>query len=199
MSMKVGITGGIGSGKTTICKVFELLGIPVFYADDEAKKLMTSDPILIAEIKLAFGGEAYFEDATLNRKYIANIVFKEPEQLKKLNSYVHPAVFRAMEKWTNLQKSPYVLKEAALLFESDSYLQNRFNILVSSPLELRIRRVVERDQMNIEKVLERIENQFTEDKKMQMADYFIHNNEQEFIIPQILKLHQELLKRAHES
>ncbi|MBD3748792.1 MAG: dephospho-CoA kinase [Sphingobacteriales bacterium] len=199
MSLKVGITGGMGSGKTTVCKVFELLGIPVFYADDEAKKLMITDPILVEEIKSAFGKAAYFDDQTLNRKYISNIVFKDPEQLKMLNSFVHPAVFRAMEQWANQQKAPYVLKEAALLFESGSYQQNRFNILVSSPLALRIIRVIQRDQMSREKVLERIKNQFPEEKKAQMADFFIQNNEQEFIIPQVLKLHQELLKKAHES
>lgn len=199
MSLKVGITGGIGSGKTTVCKVFELLGIPIFYADDEAKKLMTKDLTLVEEIKTAFGKKAYFDDGTLNRKYISNIVFKDPEELNKLNSFVHPAVFRAMEKWADQQKAPYVLKEAALLFESGSYQQNRFNILVSSPLELRIKRVIQRDQISSEKVLERINNQFSEEKKAQMADFFIQNNEQEFIIPQVLKLHQELLKKAHES
>lgn len=199
MSLKVGITGGIGSGKTTVCKVFELLGIPVFYADDEAKKLMTTDEVLVEEIKTAFGQEAYSDNGTLNRKYLSNIVFKDTEQLEKLNSFVHPAVFRAMEKWANQQKTPYVLKEAALLFESGSYQQNQFNILVSSPLELRMHRVMQRDQMSREKVLERINHQFPEEKKAQMADFFIQNNEQEFITPQVLKLHQELLKKAHES
>src|SRR6476620_1712762 len=121
MSLKVGITGGIGSGKTTVCQVFELLNIPVFYADDEAKKLMISDQILISEIKAEFGNQSYFEDGSLNRKHISDIVFQNPHQLKKLNSFVHPAVFRAMESWVSQQKSPYVLKEAALLFESGSY------------------------------------------------------------------------------
>lgn len=199
MSLKVGITGGIGSGKTTVCKVFELLGISVFYADDEAKKLMITDTTLVEEIKSAFGENSYFEDGSLNRKHISGIVFKDTVQLQKLNSFVHPAVFRAMEAWAAQQKSPYVLKEAALLFESGSYQQNRYNILVSSPMELRIQRVMLRDKMLKDKVLERINNQFPEEKKEQMADFFIRNNEQEFIIPQVLKLHQELLKKAHES
>jgi dephospho-CoA kinase len=199
MSLKVGITGGIGSGKTTVCHIFELLGIPVFYADDEAKKLMIYDQILINEIKLAFGVQSYFEDGNLNRKHISDIVFKDTDQLKKLNSFVHPAVFRAMETWSSQQKSPYVLKEAALLFESGSYQQNKFNILVSCPLELRIKRVMNRDQITKEKVLERIQTQFPEEKKKAMADFFIQNNEEQFIINQVLELNQKLLKLSNEG
>jgi dephospho-CoA kinase len=199
MSLKVGITGGIGSGKTTVCYIFELLGIPVFYADDEAKKLMIYDQILINEIKLAFGVQSYFEDGNLNRKHISDIVFKDTDQLKKLNSFVHPAVFRAMETWSSQQKSPYVLKEAALLFESGSYQQNKFNILVSCPLELRIKRVMNRDQITKEKVLERIQTQFPEEKKKAMADFFIQNNEEQFIINQVLELNQKLLKLSNEG
>jgi dephospho-CoA kinase len=199
MSLKVGITGGIGSGKTTVCHIFELLGIPVFYADDEAKKLMIYDQILINEIKLAFGVQSYFEDGNLNRKHISDIVFKDTDQLKKLNSFVHPAVFRAMETWSSQQKSPYVLKEAALLFESGSYQQNKFNILVSCPLELRIKRVMNRDQITKEKVFERIQTQFPEEKKKAMADFFIQNNEEQFIINQVLELNQKLLKLSNEG
>ncbi|MBU0695052.1 MAG: dephospho-CoA kinase [Bacteroidetes bacterium] len=199
MSLKVGITGGIGSGKTTVCHIFEMLGIPVFYADDEAKKLMISDEILVEEIKTEFGAPSYFEDGSLNRKYISDIVFKNTNQLNKLNSFVHPAVFRAMESWSSQQKSPYVLKEAALLFESYSYQQNKFNILVSCPLELRIMRVMNRDQISKEKVLEIIQNQFSEEKKKTMADFFIQNNEEELIINQVLDLHKKLLILSNES
>ena len=199
MSLKVGITGGIGSGKTTVCHIFELLGIPVFYADDEAKKLMISDQILVEEIKSAFGAPSYFEDGSLNRKYISDIVFKDTNQLNKLNSFVHPAVFRAMESWSSQQKSPFVLKEAALLFESGSYQQNKFNILVSCPLGLRIKRVMNRDKISKEKVLEIIQNQFSEERKEAMADFFIQNNEEELIISQVLDLHQKLLILSNES
>lgn len=199
MSLKVGITGGIGSGKTTVCHIFELLGIPVFYADDEAKKLMISDQILVEEIKSAFGAPSYFEDGSLNRKYISDIVFKDTNQLNKLNSFVHPAVFRAMESWSSQQKSPFVLKEAALLFESGSYQQNKFNILVSCPLGLRIKRVMNRDKISKEKVLEIIQNQFSEERKEAMADFFIQNNEEELIINQVLDLHQKLLILSNES
>lgn len=196
MSFKVGITGGIGSGKTTVCKVFELLGIPVFYADDEAKSLMINDALLVTEIKAAFGEEAYLDAQTLNRKYISNLVFNNLNELVKLNALVHPAVFRAFDTWFTKQKSPYVLKEAALLFESKSYKKNNKNILVSCPLNLRLQRVIKRDQSTKEKVLERIATQFTEEQKLALTDYNIQNNEEEFIIPQVLKLHDLFMKEA---
>ena len=196
MSFKVGVTGGIGTGKTTVCKVFELLGVPVFYADDEAKSLMINDLLLVSEIKDAFGKKAYLDAQTLNRKYISNLVFNNPKDLDKLNELVHPAVFRAFDTWFTQQKSPYVLKEAALLFESKSYKKNNKNILVSCPLNLRLQRVIKRDQSTKEKVLERIATQFTEEQKLELADYHIQNNEEEFIIPQVLKLHDLFMKEA---
>ena len=194
--LKIGITGGIGSGKTTVAKVFELLDIPVFYADDIAKKLMVEDQVLIQQIKTEFGADAYFSDQTLNRKYISNLVFNDPNQLKKLNSFVHPAVFRAFDVWYSQQKAPYVLKEAALLFETNSYQQNHFNILVSSPLPLRIERVMKRDHVAKEQVLERIATQLPEETKQALADFEIQNNEQEFIITQVLKIHEALTKKG---
>lgn len=194
--LKIGITGGIGSGKTTVAKVFELLDIPVFYADDIAKKLMVEDQVLIQQIKTEFGADAYFSDQTLNRKYISNLVFNDPYQLKKLNSFVHPAVFRAFDVWYSQQKAPYVLKEAALLFETNSYQQNHFNILVSSPLPLRIERVMKRDHVAKEQVLERIATQLPEETKQALADFEIQNNEQEFIITQVLKIHEALTKKG---
>ena len=194
--LKIGITGGIGSGKTTVCKVFELLDIPVFYADDVAKTLMVKDVILIQQIKATFGDEAYFADQSLNRKFISDTVFNQPNLLKKLNSFVHPAVFRAFDTWCLQQKAPYVLKEAALLFESGSYQQNDYNILVSCPLALRIQRVMLRDKLTQEKVMERIAVQLSEETKQSLANYLIQNNEQEFIITQVLQLHSQLLQKA---
>jgi dephospho-CoA kinase len=194
--LKIGITGGIGSGKTTVCKVFELLDIPVFYADDVAKTLMVKDVILIQQIKATFGDEAYFADQSLNRKFISDTVFNQPNLLKKLNSFVHPAVFRAFDTWCLQQKAPYVLKEAALLFESGSYQQNDYNILVSCPLALRIQRVMLRDKLTQEKVMERIAVQLPEETKQSLANYLIQNNEQEFIITQVLQLHSQLLQKA---
>jgi dephospho-CoA kinase len=131
--LKIGLTGNIGSGKTTVSKIFELLGIPVFYADDAAKNVMVTDQILIGDIKSAFGGLSYFDDGSLNRKHIAGIVFNDAEQLAKLNAIVHPATFRAFDEWLKqIKDAPYVLKEAALLFESDSYKMCDSRLLLKS-------------------------------------------------------------------
>ncbi|MBK0382951.1 dephospho-CoA kinase [Pedobacter sp. SD-b] len=196
---KVGITGGIGSGKTTVCKIFELLHIPVFYADDAAKELMISDGSLMEAIRQNFGSKAYLANGNLNRKHIANQVFNSPEKLNILNSLVHPKVFEAMDIWSQKQKSPYVTKEAALLFESRSYLKNNINILVSSPLELRIKRIMLRDRISNEKVQERINNQLSEAKKQELADYIVYNNEVDLLIPQVLKLHRVFLNKAQHT
>jgi dephospho-CoA kinase len=196
--LKVGITGGIGSGKTTICKIFEILGIPVFYADDVSKTIMVDDLELKSQIINFFGSEAYFSDGSLNRKYISDIVFKDDLKLKKLNSLVHPAVRNAYERWASSQKSPYVLKEAALMFESKSYLDNNLNVLVSCPLDLRIERVISRDKTTKEKVLDRISKQMPEEEKEKLADFKIINDEEKSLIKQVLFLHNELLHRSRE-
>ena len=194
---KVGITGNIGSGKTTVCKIFEVLGIPVFYADDEAKKVMIEDDVLIAGIKQAFGNEAYFEDGSLNRKHIAGIVFNNKEELLKLNALVHPAVFRAFDKWVINQKNvPYVLKEAALLFESDSYKMCDRSVLVTAPLDIRIQRVTQRDGITADEVKSRNDRQFSEEKKLTMANDVIINDDTQLVIPQVIKLHELYLSLA---
>lgn len=195
---KVGITGNIGSGKTTVCKIFEVLGIPVFYADDAAKDVMVTDAELIAGIKQAFGNEAYFDDQALNRKHIAGIVFNDKEQLAKLNSLVHPAVFRAFDQWVLHQKNaPYVLKEAAILFESGSYKKCDRAIMVTAPLTLRIKRVTTRDGIAADEVKSRNDRQFTEEKKLALADDVIINDDTQLVIPQVLKLHELYLSLAH--
>lgn len=193
--LKVGITGNIGSGKTTVSKLFKLIGIPVFYADEAAKTLMTTDAELIAGVKQAFGEESYLPDGTLNRKYIANIVFNDEKQLAKLNALVHPAVFRAFDNWAAAMPNdvPYVIKEAAILFESSSYKHCDKNIVVTAPLDMRIQRVTKRDQITREEVLYREARQFTEEKKIQLADYVIKNDESELLIPQVLELHETFL------
>jgi dephospho-CoA kinase len=194
---KVGITGNIGSGKTTVCKIFEVLGIPVFYADDEGKKVMIEDDVLIAGIKQAFGTEAYFADGNLNRKHIAGIVFNDKEELLKLNALVHPAVFRAFDKWVINQKNvPYVLKEAALLFESDSYKMCDRSVLITAPLDIRIQRVTQRDGITADEVKSRNDRQFSEEKKLAMANDVIINDDTQLVIPQVIKLHELYLSLA---
>ncbi len=193
--LKIGITGGIGSGKTTVCKVFELLGIPVFYADTVAKDIMVTDTQLKALIIETFGKESYFEDGLVNRKYIANIVFNDKNELEKLNALVHPAVFRAFDQWVVTQPAdtPYIMKEAALLFESGSYKMCNKSILVTAPLEMKINRVMQRDNVSQQEVEARMAKQWTDEKKIAMADYFILNDESTSIISQVMELHQQFV------
>lgn len=194
---KVGITGNIGSGKTTVSKIFEVLGIPVFYADDAAKQVMVKDAELIAGIKQTFGDEAYFADGTLNRKLIAGIVFNSKQELEKLNALVHPATFRAFDNWVLEHKdAPYVLKEAAILFESGSYKLCDKALMVTAPLEIRIKRVISRDGFTADEVKSRNDRQFTEKKKLALANDIIINDDTQLVIPQVLKLHEVYLSLA---
>ena len=192
--LKIGITGGIGSGKTTVCRVFETLGIPVFYADTVAKEIMTSDKILVKGITEAFGKDSYIE-GTLNRPHIAAQVFSSQERLDRLNALVHPAVFRAFELWLDTVpvQAPYILKEAALLFESGSYKMCDRSILVIAPIALRLARVIERDQSTEEQVRARMDKQFSDEQKSAMADDFITNEGSKSVILQVLDLHQKYL------
>lgn len=195
--LKIGVTGNIGSGKTTVCEIFELLGIPVFYADKEAKNIMTTDALLVAELKKTFGEQAYFEDGSLNRKYIANIVFNNEAELAKLNGMVHPAIFRAFDSWAaDIKNVPYVLKEAALLFESSSYKTCDFSLLVTAPFEIRIERVMKRDPITRVEIEAREARQFPEEKKIELANYIIKNDNKQLLIPQVLKLHDQFLLLA---
>jgi len=195
---KVGITGGIGSGKTTVCKVFEVLGIPVFYSDTVAKEIMVTDALLIDGVKNAFGKESYFEDGKLNNKHIAGIVFNNEIELAKLNSLVHPAVFRAFDTWEAEIDSnvPYTLKEAALLFESGSYKMTDITILVTAPLDTKLKRVMQRDNVTAEQVKARMDKQLSDEEKSKMANHFIVNDEENSIIEQVFVLHKKFLDIA---
>ena len=195
----IGITGGIGTGKTTVCKIFEILGIPVFYADQAAKQVMHEDELLVEEIKSAFGASAYSRAGELDRKYLAGIVFNDEFQLERLNSLVHPAVFRAYDKWKGVQKASYVIKEAALLFESGSYKESDYNVVVTSPLELRIKRIMKRDGISVEQVKARMSKQMSEEEKVKLADFIVKNDESELLIPQVLDLHQTFLQLSKQS
>ena len=195
---KVGITGGIGSGKTTICKVFEVLGIPVFYADTVAKQIMVEDALLVDGIKSTFGKQSYFDDGKLNNKHIAGIVFSNEAELDKLNALVHPAVFRAFDTWEAQISSPvpYTLKEAALLFESGSYKMCDTNILVTAPMDIKINRVMQRDNVTAEQVRARMNKQMSDEEKTKFANHFIINDEAHSIIAQVLALHKQFLEIA---
>jgi dephospho-CoA kinase len=194
--LKIGITGGIGSGKTTVAKVFEILGIPVFYADQVAKTLMHTDKLLIEALKEAFGDQVY-SNGELNRTYLAAIVFDDERKLLTLNQLVHPAVLRAFNNWAAVQQNtPYVLKEAALLFESGSYKLCDKTILVVAPRELKIQRVMERDMIPEEHVLARMNKQFTEDQARLLADFVVINDQTQLLIPQVLHLHEQFLSLA---
>jgi dephospho-CoA kinase len=192
---KVGITGGIGSGKTTVSKVFEVLGIPVFYADTVAKQIMITDLLLIEGVKAAFGAESYSAEGILNNRYLANIVFNNQAQLDTLNALVHPAVFQAFDEWIEQVPAgtPYILKEAALLFESGSYKMCDASILVTAPAQMKISRVMQRDGVTAEQVRARMDKQFNDEQKRAMADYQICNDEQQSIILQVMALHGTFL------
>ena len=191
----IGITGGIGSGKSTVCRVFENLGVPIFYADVVAKQIMVTDPILIEGVKSAFGKDSYSNEGVLNNKHIAGIVFNDSLQLAVLNALVHPAVFRAFDEWKSgiASETPYVIKEAALLFESGSYKACDKSILVTAPFDMRLQRVIRRDNVSADQVLARMGKQMSEEDKAKMADFQIQNDETESVIQQVMGLHLQFL------
>ena len=194
--IKVGITGGIGSGKTTVCEIFERLCVPVYYADKQAKYLMETDKKLREAIRQLFGDEAFDSENNLNRAFIAGIVFKDEEKLLALNALVHPAVKADYDSWNAIlarKEYPYSLKEAALLVESGSYKDLDKLIVVSAPLEDRIKRVMARDNITAEQVKARIDAQLPESEKVKLADYVIDNNLIMELVPQVGKVHLDLL------
>lgn len=196
--IKVGITGGIGSGKTFACKLFELMGVPVYDADNRAKKLMTSNKSLKKSIINLLGKEAYFSNGKLNRKFIAQNVFKNAILLNELNALVHPAVARDGEEWfkkASQSGHPYAIKEAALLIESQSYKLLNKLILVTAPLEVRVSRVIKRDNTTRENVLSRISKQMDDEEKCKYADYIIENDGEKSVIEQVIKIHEDLIQK----
>ncbi len=200
--LKIGITGGIGSGKTTVCKLFEALHIPIYYADDRAKWLMQNDAELMDELREAFGREVYTGSGILDRPFLAQIVFGDAEKLAKLNSLVHPAVQRDNDEWQRAQKYrdvAYTLKEAALLYESGANAHLDKIIVVSADLETRISRVMQRDNCSRQAVLARIDKQMPQEEKEKLADFRILNQEKENLAAQVQKIHEQLLKLAQRK
>ncbi len=196
--LKIGITGGIGSGKSTVAKVFEVLGIPVYYADDAAKRLMNSDEELKQKIKLQFGDEVY-KNGKLDKRYLADIVFTSPEKLALLNALVHPATLKDADNWMQKQTSPYTLKEAALIFESGAQEHLDYVIGVAAPAPLRILRSIQRDGITREEVVARMDKQMDETIKMKLCDFVIKNDEQQMLLPQVIALHEKLLMLAENN
>lgn len=194
--IKVGITGGIGSGKSTVCRIFASLGVPVFYADTVSKEIMVTDAVLIEGVKAAFGEESYDAAGKLNNKHIASIVFNHTEELARLNALVHPAVFRAFDSWLGSvpADTPYILKETAILFESGSYKLSDLNVVVTAPVTHRLKWVMDRDGATEEQVMARMNKQLTDEEKLKMADFMIRNDESQSLILQVLELHNRFIK-----
>ena len=190
--LKVGLTGGIGSGKTMIAKVFAALGIPIYYADDAARRIQQEDLKVKEQIIQLLGEEAY-HDGILNKVYVSSIVFSDKAKLDQLNAIIHPATIRDAENWLSAQTTPYAIKEAALIFESGSQRDLDFIIGVTAPIALRIQRTMARDGVTEEQVRQRIEKQINDRIKMRLCDAVITNDEKQLIIPQVLELHQKLL------
>jgi len=190
---KIGITGGIGSGKTYISNIFKSLAIPLFNSDIEAKILMNSSKKLIIQIKKEFGEDIY-TNGNFNKEKLSSIVFSNSDKLQKLNSLVHPIVKQEFNNWCKKKTSPYVIKEAAILFESNSHLELDEVICVSAPMELRIKRILERDNSTEKEIKKRIENQISQEEKEKLSDYIIVNDEKELLLPKIIKIHDKLYK-----
>ncbi|GAA4458364.1 dephospho-CoA kinase [Rurimicrobium arvi] len=196
--LKAGITGGIGSGKTIVCQVFETLGIPVLYADTVARQLMESDARIIAGVRNLFGEQAY-TGGRLNNKYIGSVVFADKEKLQQLNALTHPIVIQYGADWMARQQGDYALKEAALFFESGSHLSMDVMIGVAAPLELRISRTIQRDGLSRQTVLDRIAKQMDQEEKMKRCDFVILNDEKHSIIDQVYTIHKALLQRLQQT
>ena len=193
--LKVGLTGGIGSGKSTVAKIFEVLGIPVYYADEATKRIMNTDKKLKADL-IRYFGEKTYRDGRLDRIYLASVVFADKQKLDLLNSLTHPATIRDANMWILQQTSPYIIKEAALLFESGANKYLDYTIGVYAPQELRLERVMQRDHVTREEVLQRLNRQMDEDEKMKLCDTVLINDEQQLLVPQVMKLHAAFLKKS---
>jgi dephospho-CoA kinase len=193
---KVGLTGGIGSGKTIVAKVFNELGVPVYEADKHAKRLMNESPAIKEKMQAAFGQGIYDENG-LKRAELARIVFQDHEKLETLNHIVHPAVHEDFHQWCrDKEYLPYVIEEAAILFESGGHEFMDEVIMVHAPVKIRVKRVMERDKLSREEVLQRMKNQMPDEKKKKMAGITIYNDEKMLVLPQVLSINEQLIKRT---
>jgi dephospho-CoA kinase len=195
MAAIIGLTGGIGAGKTTVAKVFKALGIPVFNADEVAKELMLTNPVIKNQLLTTFGDRVYLSSGALDKDYLAGIVFKDAYQLELLNAIVHPVTIQAAKDWAATQSAPYVIKEAALLFEAGATDVLTAIIGVAAPLNLRIQRVMQRDACSKIEVEQRMRHQISDTIKLKLCDWVIDNNDQDLIIPQVLKIQEAILAK----
>ncbi|GAP67831.1 dephospho-CoA kinase [Bacteroidales bacterium 6E] len=193
LPLKIGVTGGIGSGKSLVCQIFKTLKVPVFEADREAKEIIDSDSHTRQALEKLLGNGILGPDGKINRHAMAGIIFNDQELLKEVNAIIHPAVRHRFNSWHAEQKSRYIIQEAAILFESGVFRMMDMNIVVTAPEEMRIRRVMQRDGVTNEKVYERMKNQWPEEEKVAMADYIIRNDESQSLIQQVLEIHQKIL------
>jgi dephospho-CoA kinase len=197
--LKIGVTGGIGSGKSTVCKIFEQLGIPVYYADLRARELMNTGKDLVKALKKEFGDDIYSSDGLLNRPLLASRVFGDNRKVEKLNALVHPAVKDDFNKWASEQTGvPYIIKEAALMYESESYKGLDYVITVSAPKETRIKRVMDRDNTKRADTLKRMASQLSEKERLDRADFVIKNDGKHLVIPQVMELHEKFVAASGE-
>lgn len=198
MARRLGVTGGIGSGKTTVCRIFRVLGVPVFVADIEARQLMNSDHAIRQEIN-AITGEDLYSTGELDRKELARLIFNRPELLRQVNASVHPAILRLFDEWAGKSDAPYVIMEAAILFEAKADVLVDRVAAISAPVEERIARVMGRNDLSREEVLERINNQLEDDEREEQSYYVINNADNEMIIPEILKINDDMLRLAERD
>lgn len=197
---KVGLTGGIGAGKSLIGQMFKVLGVPVYISDNKAKWLMTQNPEVKKKVIEAFSDLAYLWDGNLNRDYLAAVVFNQPEKLKILNSIVHPALWKDSIEWAERQEPhPYTIHEAAILFETGGYKNMDFNIMVYAPAEERIRRTMDRDKIDRQAVIARMDKQMPEEEKMKLVDFVIYNDGTSSLVSQVVELHHILLENSRKE
>ncbi len=194
--IKVGVTGGIGSGKTTVCNIFKVLGVPIYNSDIEARRLIDNHKEIISKVSSLFGDDIY-QNGQLDRKRVGELVFKNKDLLEKLNAIVHPHVAFHFESWIKEKlHCKFIIKEAAILFESGGNKQVDKVITVAAPEELRIKRVMDRDNITNKEVMRRIKKQLSDDEKIKMSDYVIYCNNEKLVIPQVLNIYQEVLKMS---
>ncbi|MBW6478489.1 MAG: dephospho-CoA kinase [Bacteroidales bacterium] len=197
--LKVALTGNMGSGKTVICRFFEMLNVPVFYADIEAKKLYTN-PSIIQKVKALFGKGVITSEGSVDKKALAGKVFSNKEKLKELNKIIHPEVHKMFDQWAKQQESkPYCMQEAAIIFETGGYKRFDKTILVHAPEEILIERVMKRDTISRTEVLDRLQNQMSQERKKELADYLLPNDNSMLLIPRILEIHSELMHLSVEG